>query len=160
MKTKNQRLMGYLLLSAGLLLGSHKALAEKGARPLAGKPFSLDETSTMEKGTRSLAGEREHKIQTLRENQNFDPPSCDQLGEFIEDYLSRSQSYQGLLALSAREFKTKILEESSLSTEEKQALKTDLLKSLVLLEDTELVLMDQAEWIRQKLPGCLQSPDR
>ena len=134
MKEEVKKLGAYLLLGAGLLLGSHKAFCESGQN-----------------------NQKQQMVQTLRENQNFDPPSCEGLGEFIENYLNRSQSYQGLLALSVREFKTKILEEESLSPEKKQALKTDLLKSLVLLEDTELVLMDQAEWIRRTLPDCLQT---
>lgn len=160
-KQTAKTLGGYLFLGT-LLLGSGKAFCESfdisgGPDPLQGVVVG----SLPEKGEAgSLQERRVQMVQALRKNQNPDPPRCDHLREFIEDYLSRSQSYQGLLALSAREFKTKILEEDSLSREEKEELKTDLSKSLVLLEDTELVLMDQAEWIRQKLPDCLKTSSR
>ncbi len=83
---------------------------------------------------------------------------CSNIQESFETYLQIATTHKNLLTNVIRRFKSQLLKEDKLSEEDKKNLKEDLLKTLMLLDDTELVLQDKAQYIQMVLPDCLKTP--
>ena len=83
------------------------------------------------------------------------PLDCSNISDFIHSYLEMSETHQALLAISAERFKTEVLSGEK-TQEEKEAIKKDITRTLYLMEESGMVLLNQSQLIKATMPECLK----
>jgi len=82
--------------------------------------------------------------------------NCSNIVDSIYSYFEISETYRALLAISAERLKNKCFSEEKKNIEEVESVKTDIRKSLFLMQKSDMNLMDQAQKIKSKLSQCLK----